>query len=104
MDGNKSFPFLQHVKDISNEDWFKEELQQVIDYLAQLEEVKRKTFSYELEDGWEESVNIHNPMFAELQGYCISILQVKLSCSWKMYILSAHLKTFLKRVNMNLYH
>ena len=85
-------------------DWFKEEQQPVIDYLPQLEEVKRKTFSWELEDGWEESVDIHTTMFAELQVYFITVLQVKLSCTWKMHILTAHLKTFLKRVNKNLYH
>ena len=89
---------------MSNEDWFQEELQPVIDYLAQLEEVKRKTFSWELENGWEESVDIHTTMFAELQVYCMTVLQVKLSCTWKMHILTAHLKTFLKRVNINFYH
>ena len=74
-----------------NEDWFQEELQPVIDYLAQLEEVKRKTFSWELEDGWEDSVDIHTNMFAELHVYCITVLQVKLSCTWKMHILTENL-------------
>ena len=48
------------------EDWFQEELRPVINYLAQLENVKIKTFSWELEDGWEDSVDIHTTMFAEL--------------------------------------
>ena len=95
MDGNNSSSFLRQCKHLLECSWFPVELHPVVAALQQLKVVKDMTFSWELEDGWEDAIDSYKRNFSELQIYCSDVLGVDLSCSWKIHIICAHLKTFL---------
>ena len=81
LDGNNSNVFLRHVGKLADEDWWPAKLDPVIDCLKQLEEVKDKTFSWELKEGWEGAISQYKWMFAELQVYCETVLDIPLYCT-----------------------
>ena len=95
MDGNNSSSFLRQYHHLLTCDWFPPKLNPVITILLQLKEVKQKVFSWELQDGWEEAFNTYKDQFTKLQVYCNNTLGVSLECSWKIHIITAHLKPFL---------
>jgi hypothetical protein len=95
LDGNNSSCFLKHADKLADEEWWPSELDPVLDCLKQLEAVKDKTFSWELKEGWEGDITLYSSMFAELQVYCTTVLDVQLSCTWKIHVITAHLQTFL---------
>ena len=70
--------------------------------MVQLREVKDKTFSWELKEGWEESITTFTEKFAQLQVYCSDNLGLTLSTSWKIHILAAHLQPFLAHAGCGL--
>ena len=102
LDGNNSSTFLSHVRNLILIDWWPLELDPVVDCLVQLEVIKDKTFGWDLEEGWEKEIDLYKSMFAELQEYCSSQLAVSLSCTWKVHIITAHLKPFLTMVQCGL--
>ena len=97
MDGNNSSSFLCKCQDLAHCSWFPSALHPVLGCLQQLKMVKDKTFSWDLLDGWEEDLDSYKRMFTELQVYSHDILEVNLSCTWKIHIIAAHLKPFLQK-------
>ena len=102
LDGNNSSSFLRQCEKLLLCDWFPVELQPVIALLQQLKVVKDKTFSWELEDGWEEAITTFTRKFSEMQDYCINTLGISLECSWKIHIIAAHLQPFLAEAGCGL--
>ena len=102
MDGNNSSSFLRQCSKLLLCGWFPSELQPVMALMEQLKVVKDKTFSWELEEGWEEAITTFTSMFSELQDYCISTLGITLDISWKIHIITAHLKPFLAHAGCGL--
>ena len=78
------------------------ELDPVVDCLEQLEIVKDKTFSWELEEEWEEAIELYTLMFAQLQVYCSSELNINMNCTWKTHIITGHLKSIISRLGCGL--
>ena len=99
LDGNNSSSFLRQCHKLLLCDWFPAELHPVIALMMQLKVVKDKTFSWELEEGWEEAITTFTSMFSELQAYCSNTLGITLECSWKIHIIAAHLQPFLSEAN-----
>ena len=97
LDGNNSSSFLRQCEKLLLCDWFPTVLSPVIALMVQLREVKDKTFGWELGKGWEEATK-----FSEVQVYCGSELGIKLECSWKVHILTAHLQPFLAEAGCGL--
>ena len=81
LDGNKSNIFLSPARGLTLQDWWPVKLEPVVDCLEQLEAIKDKTFSWELEEGGEDAISLYQSMFAKLQVYCASHLGFKLSCT-----------------------
>ena len=102
LDGNNSSSFLRQCEKLVLCDWFPTELSPVIALMVQLREVKDKTFSWELGEGWEEAISNFAIKFSELQVYCGSELGITLECSWKVHILTAHLQPFLAEAGCGL--
>ena len=102
LDGNNSSSFLRQCGKLLDCEWFPAELQPVIATLQQLKVVKDKTFSWELEDGWEEAISTFTRMFSELQIYCSNTLGITLNTSWKIHIITAHLQPFLAQAGCGL--
>ena len=102
LDGNNSSSFLRQCQNLLSCDWFPAELAPVIALMVQLKEVKDKTFSWELGEGWEEAITTFTTMFSELQVYCSNDLGIKLECSWKVHMISAHLQPFLAKAGCGL--
>ena len=95
LDRNNSSQFLSCVTNLKSMEWWPVELNPVVDCLVQLRTIKDKTFSWDLKDGWEESIDTYKQMYSRLQVYCTSELDISLSCTWKVHIIAAHLKPFL---------
>ena len=95
LDGNNSNSFLKQMEKLTDMDWWPSELDPVLDCLNQLEEVKDKTFGWELKEGWESAIALYKSMFSELQVYSNTVLAVPLSCTWKIHVITAHLQPFL---------
>ena len=79
--------FPKCARDLTLEEWWPVEIDPIVDCLEQLEVVKDKTFSWELEEEWEEAIESYTLMFAQLQVYCSSELNIKLNCTWKTHII-----------------
>ena len=102
LDSNNSSSFLRQCSKLLLYNWFPAELHPVITLMKQLKEVKDKTFSWELEEGWEEAITTFTRMFSELQAYCSNTLGITLETSWKIHILTAHLQPFLSEAGCGL--
>ena len=102
MDGNNSYSFLKQCKGLIECPWFPSDLYPVITAMQHLKVVTDKTFSWELQEGWEKALDEYKEAFSNLQGYSYSNLGVTLRCSWKIHIITAHLKPFLTETGCGL--
>ena len=103
LDGNNSDRFLKHCGELKGVNWFPDELCPVLDCLKAFMAVKDATFSWDLRDGWEETINTYTLLFAELQEYSANVLGLTLTTTWKIHIICCHLGTFLSKVTFHIF-
>ena len=99
FDGNNASRFIKHAAKLKDEEWWPEVLSPVLECLKAFEAVKDATFSWELEEGWEEKISDYTSMYAELQEYSASVLGLELTVTWKIHIICCHLSDFLSKVS-----
>ena len=98
LDGNNANRFLSKVARLEECDWFPMELSPVLDVLIVFSNMKNKCFSWELQTGWAESIQLYSHMYAELKIYSETILGLPLSVTWKIHSIVCHLEPFLNEV------
>ena len=84
--------------------WFPEELGPVVEVLLLFSEVKHKCFSWDLQPGWAESIQLYSMKYAELQCYSEGVLGLNLLVTWKIHSIVCHLEPFLTQVSIHYTH
>ena len=97
MDGNNSSRFLSSTDGLVKCEWFPMEAEPIVDCLIQFKEIKDKCFGWELQEGWQYTIQLYKHMFSELQVYSNTVLGLELSCTWKIHIIVCHLEPFLSK-------
>ena len=72
----------------------------MLDVLMVFRDMKNKCFSWELQLGWAESIQLYSHMYAELQIYSKNMLGLLLSVTWKIHSIVCHLQPFLAEVSI----
>ena len=103
LEENNSDRFLKHCEELKGVDWFPDALNPVLDCLKAFMAVKDATFSWDLRDGWEETITTYTSLFAELQEYSAHVLGLHLTATWKIHIICCHLGTFLSKVTFHIF-
>ena len=82
--------FLSKMDKLVECPWFPVEATPILDFLSSLWDIKKKCFSWDLKDGWEEAISVYSSHCAELQIYAEMVFKLELTVMWKIHILACH--------------
>ena len=95
LDGNNSRKFLQKLDILKSE--VPRKLHPILETLKLFNLVVESCFSHELSSDYREKILNYKQSYKQLSDYCNKRLKFKLTVSWKVHCVTAHLEEFLTR-------